>query len=289
MSFFYDLLQYEFLQLAFFAGIAVSVLGGVIGTYITLKRLSYIAGAISHSVLAGMGLFIFLHYKTGIAFFTPLNGALLAALISAGITGWTVLWGKEKSDTVLSALWSVGMALGILFVYITPGYKENLMSYMFGNILLVQKSDLIAVLVLDAVVLILVFLFYNRIYAVALDDEFAELRGLNVKMYQLVFILFTAVTIVFLVQIAGIVMVISLLTLPAATASLFSRNYGVTMVLAFFLSVLFTTGGLVISYEPDLPSGAVIIIFSGLIYLTSFITVRKIIPAFRRKRLIGND
>ncbi|OPY69971.1 MAG: Manganese transport system membrane protein MntB [Syntrophorhabdaceae bacterium PtaU1.Bin034] len=266
-TFLTDLLRYPFLQYALLAGILASLACGIIGSYVVTKRISYIAGSIAHSVLGGLGAARYCQAAYGWDWFYPFYGAVVAALISAGIIGVVSMKAKQREDTVIGALWAIGMAVGILFIYKTPGYNEDLMSYLFGSILMVSPRDLWMIACLDLLVLTAGVLFYNRFLALCFDDEFARLRGINVEVHYLLLLCLTALTVVLLVSVVGIVMVIALLTLPAAIAGELTRKLWHMMALSAALTVLFTASGLALSYGPDLPAGATTIVIAGSVYL----------------------
>jgi zinc transport system permease protein len=266
-DFFRDAARYTFLQYALITGILSSVACGIVGSYVTVRRITYIAGAIAHSILGGMGAARYLQRNLGWEFLTPIHGAVFAALVSAIIIGMVSLYGKEREDTVLSAVWAIGMAVGIVFITRTAGYNEDLMSYLFGNILMVRRIDLMLIVGLDLLVVAVSFLFYHQLEAICFDEEFARLRGVSVEIYYVLLLCLTALTVVTLVQVVGIVMVIALLSLPAATAAFLTRQLWQTIVLATALNLLFMVGGLALSYSPDLPAGATIIILAGVVYL----------------------
>jgi zinc transport system permease protein len=268
------LLQYDFLQKALFGGLLASIGCGIMGSFVVVKRIGYMAGGISHTVLGGMGIALFL----GLA---PLGGALIAALLAALLIGWVRLHWREQEDTLIGAVWSVGMAIGILFISRTPGYNVDLMSYLFGNILMVSDRSLWLMLSLDLLVLVAVVLFYRQFLAVSFDEEFARLRGVPVGFFYLLLLCLVALTVVLLIQVVGLILVIALLTLPAAIAAQYVHTLGRMMVLATLLGMLFTVGGLAISYQPDLPAGATIILLAGISYLLSTLFVR----ALRRWRV----
>jgi len=255
-----------FLRLALFSGLLASIAFGIIGTYVVARRITYIAGAISHCVLGGIGAGLFLQHAMGVTWFGPLTGAVVAALAAAIIIGLVSLRANQREDTAIGALWSIGMAIGLLFIAKTPGYLEP-MSYLFGNILLISEADLWLVLVLDALVVGTATLFYHQFLAVCFDEEYARLRGIRTDIFYLLLLCLTALTVVLLVRVVGIVMVIALLTLPAAVAGNFARSLGQMMVLATLFSMLFISSGLAVSYSHDLPSGPTIIVLSGLVYL----------------------
>ncbi len=262
-----DLQQYQFLQNALLTGILASVACGIIGTYIVIRRISYIADGIAHAVLGGMGAALYLHKVYHWDGVVPLHGALVAAIIAAAIIGLVSLRAKQREDTVISALWAVGMAMGIIFISRTPGYNEDLMGYLFGNILMVSSSDLWMLAGLDAAIIAVGLVFYNQFLAVCFDQEFARVRGLKVELFYLLLLGLAALTVVVLATVVGIVMVIALLTLPIGIAALFSTTMWRMMIISAILCAIFTTSGLVVSYAPDYPAGASTIIIAGAAYL----------------------
>lgn len=261
-----DVLAHTFLQYALLTGILAGVACGVIGTFVVVRKITYIAGGISHTVLGGMGAALYLR-AFGWDGMEPLYGAIVSALAAALIIGVVSLKAREREDTVIGAIWAVGMAAGILFVSQTPGYNTDLMSYLFGNILMVSSQDLWLLAGLDVIVVLTALIFYNQFLAVCFDNEFARLRGLNVEAYYLLLLCLTALTVVVLVTVVGIVLVIALLTLPTAIAGFFSRSLGQMMVLSAGLCMALTSAGLALSYGPDLPAGATTILLAAVAYL----------------------
>jgi zinc transport system permease protein len=266
-AFLADLPRYDFLLYALAAGLLASVACGVVGTYVVTRRISYIAGGISHSVLGGIGAARYFQTVHGWSWLSPMIGAVAAALASAVIIGWAGLRAREREDTVIGALWAVGMAAGVLFISQTPGYNADLMSYLFGNVLLVGARDLWLIAALDCVVLALVALYYRQFLAVCFDPEFARLRGVPVEAFYLLLLCLVALTVVLLIPVVGVVLVLALVTLPAAVAGRFTRSLWGMMLTAAGLSMLFTTGGLALSYGPGLPPGATTIMLAGGVYL----------------------
>ena len=273
-EFLIDIQQQTFLQYALVTGVLASIACGIIGSYVVTRRITYIAGGIAHSVLAGMGAARYCQTVFQWNWFQPLYGAIIAALISAVIIGLVSLHARQREDTVIGAVWAIGMAIGILFIFKTPGYNENLMSYLFGNILLVSAGDLWLIAGLDALIVIIVVLFYNQFLAVCFDEEYALLRDVHVRFYYLLLLCMTALTVVLLVTVVGIVMVIALLTIPVAIAGHFTSRLWHMMVLASLLTSAFTMTGLAVSYGPDLPSGATTIVVAGAAYLLVIIISR---------------
>jgi len=252
--------SHGFMQNAVIIGLLASVACGVMGTYVVVKRIVFISGGISHAVLGGMGIAYYYGYH-------PIHGAVVSAIVAAVIIGLVSLRYHQHEDTIIGALWAIGMAVGILFIYKTPGYSIDLMSYLFGNILMVKRESVYLLAALDALIIVLVFLFYKRFLAVCFDEEYCELQGIGVVTTYLLLLCLIALTVVILIQVVGIILVIALLTLPAATARYYARSLVQMMILASLLGAVFTTSGLIVSYQPDLPAGATIILIAGLAYL----------------------
>lgn len=259
-----EIFRNSFMQYALLACVLASIGCGVIGTYVVVKRIGFLAGGIAHSVLAGMGIAIFLQAS-------PLAGAVITALLSGVLIGWINLHLRQHEDILVAAFWSMGMAIGILFISRVPGYNIDLMSYLFGNILLVSERDLYLMLILDVVIVALVFLFYRQFLAAAFDEEFARLRGLNVEFFYILLLCTVALTVVLLIQVVGLILVLALLILPAATAAQFAVSILRMMLLAVVFSVVITVSGLLISYAPDLPSGSTIIVLAGSVYIVTLV------------------
>ena len=279
MEFISAVAEFPFLRSALAAGVLAGIACGVIGSYVVVRRITYIAGAIAHCVLAGLGVARWLQVVHGWSI-SPQLGAVAAAVAAAVVIGLISLHAREREDTIIGAVWAIGMAVGILFIALTPGYHEDLMSYLFGNILLIGSSDLWMMAALDAVVLVLGLGLYPQFEAVCFDEEFARLRGLRVELYVLLLLVLIALTVVLLVTVVGIVLVIALLTLPAAIAGHFTTTLRGMMAAAALLAVAFTTSGLAVSYAPDLPAGATTIVIAGLAYL-AVLAGRRIAAAVR--------
>jgi len=274
IEFFHALVRHGFLQNALLAGLLASLACGIVGTYVVTRRITYLAGGIAHCVLGGMGFARYMQVVHHWTFLNPMLGAVVAALAAAFIIGWVNIRAKERIDTVISAFWGMGMAAGILFISQTPGYGEDLMSYLFGNILLVTQHDLLIIAGLDLFIVVTAALFHKQFVAVCFDEEFAALRGIHAQLFYFLMLALTALTVVLMVSVVGIVMVIVLLTLPAAIAGRFCRRMGSMMALAVGLCALLTTSGLALSYQPDLPAGATIILLTGGIYLITVLLKR---------------
>ncbi len=279
LEFLSALAEHEFLQRALFTGLLASVACGMVGPYVVTRRITYIAGSIAHCVLGGIGAALYLKHVYGWERADPMFGAVVAALAAALIIGLVSLRAKEREDTVIGAVWAIGMAVGLILLQRTPVYTQALDSYLFGSILLVRDSDLWTLVKLDVLIAVTVLCFYNQFLAVCFDDEFARLRGLPVELYYLALLCLTALTVVLLISVVGIVMVIALLTLPVAIASQFSRTLWQMMLLGTALSMILTTGGLALSYTPDLPTGATTILLAGGAYLLVLLWARLFRPS----------
>jgi len=240
---------------------------GVIGSFVVARRTTYVAGAIAHSVLGGMGAAHYFHRVHGVEWMTPLLGATIAAVLAALIIAAVTSSGRQREDTVLSAIWAIGMAVGISFITATPGYYEDLMSYLFGNILMVGGSDLMHMALLDVVIVTLMLLYYDKFLIISFQPELARLRGIRVGVYHTLLLVLISLTVVLLTQVVGLVMVIALLTLPAATALLFTRRLYSAMLAASALCLLFIVIGIAMSYGPELPAGATVIQVAGATFL----------------------
>lgn len=275
MEFLEALRQHAFLQNAVMAGLLASLACGIIGTYVVVKRIVFISGGISHTVLGGMGIAYFLGGN-------PIHGAMAAAVLSALIIGVVSLRVRQHEDTLIGALWAIGMAIGVLFISRTPGYNVDLMSYLFGNILLVPREDLYLIALLDGVIIITVLLLYKRFLAICFDSEFARIQGVAVEGLYLLLLCLIALTVVILIRVVGIILVIALLTLPAAIAGQFSRSLAGMMVVASGVGALVTLTGLAVSYQPDLPAGATIIIIAAAAYLLS-LGIKTALEQYRRR------
>ncbi len=275
------LLEHAFLRHALVAGLLVSVACGAMGTYVVVRRMTYIAGGIAHCVLGGIGAAVYLERAHGWTFVDPIHGALVAALLAALAIGTISVKAKERMDTAIGAVWAIGMATGVLFLARTPGYAQDLMSYLFGNILLVSTRDILVIAVMDALVLGVVVAFRNQLLAISFDEDYARARGVNVGFYHMILLVLVALTVVLLVTVVGVVLVIALLTIPAAIAGRFSGRLSQMMGLAVAASAVLTTGGLALSYNLNTPTGATIVLFAGAAYLVAVLASRLV----RRRRL----
>lgn len=259
-SFFSVIFNYTFLKNAVIVSLLASIACGITGSFVVKKRMTFISGGLAHSILGGIG----------IAYFFKLNtfaGAIIFALIFSLIITIAKIKAHQKEDTIIGILWAIGMSIGIIFMYITPGYNADLLSFIFGNILMVESRDILLILSLDIIILIIFFIFYYHFLYISFDEEFLEVRGLNVNLIYFLLLSLISLTIVILIKIVGLILVIALLTLPAVTASLFSKTLIRMIMIAIVLCMIFTLIGLYLAFQFNLPSGACIVIFAGMFYL----------------------
>lgn len=254
-----EVLAMAFFRNALLAGLLASIACGVIGTYVVVRRMVSLSGGISHAAFGGIGLGYFLG-------FDPLVSATIFTVAVALGMGELSMRRRQNLETLIGAVWATGMALGILFVYLTPGFAPDLFGYLFGNILLVPESDLLLMVALVVVILAVVALFFREFFAVTFDEEYARVMNLPTERIMLLLLVLVALTVVMLIQVVGIILVIALLTIPAAIAREFSSHLGRMMALAVALGAVFTVSGIFLSYFFNVPSGSTIILVSAAVY-----------------------
>ncbi len=253
------LFNFGFFRNAFLAALVASITCGIIGTYIVSRRIVFISGGITHASFGGIGM----GYYFG---FDPILGAIAFGILSAlGIEFFTKR-ADLREDSAIAMLWSLGMALGVIFIFLTPGYAPNLMSYLFGNILTVSKGDLIYLFILAVFVISFFLIFYRMIIFVSFDEEFALTNNAPVRLFNALLISLVALTIVLNIRVVGIILVMSLLTIPQAIANLFTKRFDVMIFYSILFGFLGSITGLTISYIYDIPSGAAIIFTLVVIY-----------------------
>ncbi len=250
-------LHLDFIRYAIAAGVLAAVACGVIGPLVVVNRLVFLSGGVAHAAYGGIGLALFL----GLC---PTLGAMGFSVVIALLMGLITIRDRERSDTVIGVMWAMGMALGVILVDLTPGYNVDLMSYLFGSILVVPGSDLVWMVLLDVVVVAVVGLFYREFLAVSYDQEFAVTVGVPVRLLYFLLIVLVAMTVVMLIRVVGLLLVIALLTIPAYIAERHTRSLAKMMAGAVCYSLLFTLSGLAASFEFNLSSGASIIMIAGI-------------------------
>ncbi len=258
-----EVLQYQFMQNALLAGLLAAIACGIVGVYVVVKRVVFISGGIAHASFGGIGL----GYLLGI---NPVLGAMVFAVASSLGIGLVTRRTRLPEDTAIGILWAMGMALGIIFISLAPGYAPDLFSYLFGNILTVPFFDLMLMLILDVVIIVFVALLYKEFLYLSFDEEFSTVSGVPTESLYLILLCLVALTVVVLIRVVGIILVIALLTIPAALARQFTYSLKKMMLLAISAGVVFTFSGLWISYVLNLASGATIILVSGTVLFISF-------------------
>ncbi|MBP1642711.1 MAG: hypothetical protein H6Q03_1380 [Acidobacteria bacterium] len=256
-----DLLALDFFRDALVAALLASVLCGVVGTLVVLKRLVSIAGGVAHAAFGGLGV----AYWAGA---DPRLGALAVAALSAVGLGFLDRERVRRLDAAIGVLWAVGMAVGLVFLHWTPGYAPDLLAYLFGNILLLTPSDLALAAAAVAAVLVLLAWRGRELVAVAFDEEAARLQGLPTRAYGILLLMLAAVSVVVLLQLVGIVLAVALLTLPPLIALRLARSIAGVVVAATAVCLALTVGGLLLSFALDLPSGPVMVL-SGAVALAA--------------------
>ena len=260
MNGFVELFGYQYFINALIASLLTAISCGIIGSYIVSKRMVFVAGGITHSSFGGIGIAYFLG-------FNPILGAGIFAIISGiGIERFTKK-ADIRNDSVIAILWSLGMAIGIIFIYLTPGYAPNLMSYLFGNILTVNSFDLILLLILSIIVILFFVFFYKKILFISFDEEYAKSQNIKVGHFNYGLMILTALTIVLNIKLVGIILLISLLTVPQNIANLFTKDFKKIIFYSIAIAFFGSFSGLIISYFLNIPSGATIIFNLIFIYL----------------------
>lgn len=260
-----SLFDYRFFNNAVFAAILASIACGIAGTYIVSKRMVFISGGITHASFGGIGIAYFLGMN-------PVLGAAVFSIISALGIEFVSTRTNVREDSAIGILWSFGMAIGVIFIFLTPGYAPNLMSYLFGSILTVSTIDLWLIGGLAAVLIFIFSYFYHLILFVAFDEEYARSHKAPVNIVKYIMISLIAITIVLNIRLVGIILVISFLTIPQSTANIFTKRFDYIMLLSIVFGVFGSLAGLLISYFYNIPSGATIIFVFVLVFAIAKIT-----------------
>ena len=256
----FELFTYHFFTNAIMIAILTSISCGIIGTYIVSKRLVFISGGITHTSFGGIGLGYFLGMN-------PLIGAAVFSVLSALGIEYMSKKTEVREDSAIAIMWSFGMAVGIIFIFLTPGYAPNLMTYLFGSILTVTSLDLAISTGVTILVIVFFLLFFKTILFISFDPDFAKARQINVDLMNYLLITLVALTIVINIKVAGIILIISLLTIPQAAANLFFKDFKKIIFLSILIGLTGSISGLILSYYINIPSGATIIFTLVLIFL----------------------
>ena len=255
----FELFNYTFFQHALLGSLFASIACGIIGTYIVTRRLVFISGGITHASFGGIGIGLY----TGIS---PILSAAIFAVLSAFGVEWLSKRKDMREDSAIAVFWTFGMAIGIIFSFLSPGFAPDLSAFLFGNILTITLTDIGMLAGLSVLLIAFFACFLNPIIYIAFDREYARSQRIPVVLFEYVLMMFIALTIVACLRMIGIVLVISLLTLPQMTANLFTHSFKRIIGLAIGIGYLGCLGGLFLSYQLQVPSGAAIIFFSILVY-----------------------
>ncbi len=260
---------------ALVAGLLASIVSGIIGSYVVVKRITFISGSISHAILGGLGFCLWLQRNMGVEWMSPIYGAFATAILSALLIGWIHLYYKQREDSVIAAIWSVGMAVGVIFIALTPGFNVELTNFLVGNILWVTHEDISFLSILDFIILAIVACMHKRFLAICFDEEQAQLQGIHVKALYLLLLVLTAISIVMLIQVVGVILVMAMLTIPASIANLFTTRMSYMMWIAVLLSCIFVVAGTFMAYHLDWPLGATIALLAGFAYVVALLLPTK--------------
>ncbi len=259
-----EALQFEFMRNAVMAGLMVGLICGIMGTLVVVNRVVFLSGGIAHAAYGGIGLSFFMGWPF-------LSGTMGFALASAFVMAAVTLKAKHRADTIIGVIWAIGMAVGIVLLDLTPGYRVDLMSYLFGSILTVPASDLLVMLSLILVVSGVVGYFYKDLIAMAYDEEFARARGVPVRGLYFLLIGTLALCIVMIIQVVGLILVIAMLTIAPFMVEKYTKSMAAMMLWSGLLNICFTLGGLWLAFRFNLTSGATIILVAGTVFALDFL------------------
>ena len=259
MNDFFELFHFEFFRHALLGGLLASIACGIIGTYIVTRRLVFISGGITHASFGGIGIGLY----TGLS---PLLTAAVFSVMSAFGIEWLSKRSDMREDSAIAVFWTLGMAIGIIFSFLAPGFTPDLSSFLFGNILTITTTDINLLIALNLTLILFFTLFLRPIVAIAFDREFAKSQRMPVTLFEYILMMFIALSIVACLRMVGIVLAISLLTIPQMTANLFTFSFKRIILLSIPIGYFSCIGGLFLSYFLQVPSGASIIFISILIY-----------------------
>lgn len=256
--------MWELVSNSIYAGVLISIAIGIIGSLIVINKATSITGSIAHGSFGGIGIGIFLgiNILLSTTFFT-----ILIALILAFVT----LKYNHRKDSLIGVIWALGMSIGIIFLNLAPGYNADALSYLFGNILLIQNSDLYVMALIDAILVISIIFLYNRFLAMSYDFEFLKVKGINVSLLYIYFLVLTSLVVVMSVRAIGIILILALFTIPSLIAEKFTNKLYKMMILSTILAFIFISSGIFISYYFDLSPTPIIVIISVLVLFLSLL------------------
>ena len=272
-----ELFQYKFIINSLMAGILASISCGIIGTYIVTRRMVFLSGGITHASFGGIGIGYYLA-------FNPIISAAIFGVLSALGIEFIAKRSEIREDSAIGILWSFGMAVGIMFIFLTPGYAPNLMSYLFGSILTVSSLEIYLMIGLCIILILIFTLYYKTILFISYDQNFARTHKIAVSLFNYILIALVALTIVLNIKVVGIILVISLLTIPQSIANLFTKNFKNIIIVSIVIGFLGAFFGLLVSYQINIPSGASIIFSLVVIFI-----IAKLIQVIKRKTLLSKQ
>lgn len=262
MNGFFDIFHYAFFNHALLGVAIISVAASVIGSYIVVRRLVAISGGITHACFGGLGLGYFLGIN-------PMLSAAVFAICSSAAVEWMASKCRIREDSAIAVIWALGMAIGILFVFLTPGYVPELNAFLFGNVLTISTADLWTFAIFTAALLLFMTLFYSRIVACAFDRDFARVMGLPVRFITYAMTAFVAVAIVLTIKLVGVMLLMSMFVLPQLVAEMFTHRFSSMMGLSVIVSLVCSLGGLIISAAIDVPASALIVMIMVVVYVVA--------------------
>lgn len=269
-SFITDMASNQFLLNGLLAGILASLACGIVGPWVTTRRMVFLAGAIAHFAVAGIGAALYLRSAVPeLDWLEPLYGATVAAVAGAILIAILHARGHEQLDTLIGATWAIGMSVGIVLVKLTPGYAGDLMSCLFGNLATVPTRHIVLLAALDVGIIATALWWHKRFLAICLDPEYAALRGVRPLVADIVLLVLTALTVVALMQVVGLILVLALLTLPAATAGHHLVRLAAVMGAATLIGMACTTLPRMAVYGTPIPPESAIVLAAGLVYVIS--------------------
>ncbi|MGR3951812.1 MAG: metal ABC transporter permease [Chlamydia sp.] len=274
MDFFSACILNPLLTYAIISGLIASLIGGAVGAFVVSQRITYISNSISHSILGGIGLFLWLERAHGWSAISPIMGAMISGICAAIFIYVAKKRFRDREDSLISALWTFGMSAGIIFISKTPGYSVELTNFLIGNILWVTKTDLLLLSALAIFALLFIYFYFQQLKLIAFDQQEARLQGVPIERISLFLLIIIAITVVTLMQVVGVVLVSSMLTIPQMIAGLFVQRLSSIIFLSCCISSFLTTAGLILSFYVDWPSGATISILSISLYVVAHMGIR---------------
>lgn len=275
MTIFSDILAYDFIQRALWACLLSGITCGIAGSYIVARRMVFLSGGITHASFGGLGIALY-------AGFSPTLGALIFAILSSLGIEFASRNGRMREDSAIGIMWSLGMAIGALFMALRPGYASDLTSYLFGNILLVDSAELVMLALLTLFMICGAIAMLRRIMYITFDEDYARSQGMSVTAVAYLMAIVVALAIVLSIKVMGIILLISLMTIPAVMANAITKDYRYVALLSAVIGVVGNIGGFVLSYNFNLPTGSCII----FILTITLICVKVLTLYFNRRHRV---